>query len=154
MRRRPRAPEEPVIDRMLGIRLGLGGILIAVGTLLVVWYGVDRYGLLVGTTMGLTAGSLMHIIAALEWRDPYRSIFNADTLSNGRLVQLILVAIGLTFLATTVNGLQRILDTADLGGDQWRVCMIAVFGYLALAEIGKFALRALHVDDVGKKPAE
>jgi P-type Ca2+ transporter type 2C len=88
----------------------------------------------------------MHIIAALEWRDSNRSIFNDDTLSNGRFNLLILVALGLTFLATTLGGLQRILHTADLGGDQWRVCLIAVAAYLVLAELGKVLLRAFHLD--------
>ena len=76
--------------------------------------------------MGLTTISLLHIVAALEWRDPYRSVFNRDTIANGRFNLLMLAALVLTFLATTIGGLQRILDTVELDGDQWRVCLIAV----------------------------
>jgi Ca2+-transporting ATPase len=52
-----------------------------------------------------------------------------------------LVALALTFLVTTVPGLQRIFDTVDLDGHQWRACFVAVVGYLALAELSKLVLR-------------
>jgi Ca2+-transporting ATPase len=91
--------------------------------------------------MGLTTISLLHIVAALEWRDPYRSIFTRDTFANGRFNLLMLTALALTFLATSIDGLNTILDTVELDGDQWRVCLIAVAGYLVLAELGKFILR-------------
>ncbi len=141
MQRRPRSPDEPVIAPALGARLGFAGLLLAVGTLAVVAWAEDRYDLSVATTMGLTTISLLHIVAALEWRDPYRSIFHLDTFANGRFNLLMLTALALTFLVTTIGGLQRIFDTVDLDGDQWRVCFIAVAGYLALAELGKFLFR-------------
>jgi P-type Ca2+ transporter type 2C len=146
MRRRPRSPSEPVIAPALGVRLGFAGLLIAVGTLVVVAWGEDRYDLPVATTMGLTTISLLHIVAALEWRDPYRSIFHLDTFANGRFNLLMLTALALTFLATTIDGLNVILDTVNLDGHQWRVCFIAVLGYLVLAEIGKLIFRRVHHD--------
>jgi P-type Ca2+ transporter type 2C len=133
-----------VIAPALGVRLAFAGLLIAVGTLIVVAWAEDRYELSVATTMGLTTISLMHIVAALEWRDPYRTIFTRDTFANGRFNKLMLAALALTFLVTTIDGLQRIFDTVDLDGDQWRVCFIAVAGYLVLAELGKFILRRVH----------
>src|SRR5829696_7671032 len=141
MNRRPRSPTEPVIAPALGVRLAIAGVLIAAGTLIVVAWGEDRYGLATATTMGLTTISLLHIIAALEWRDPARSVFHRDTFANRRFNLLILVALALTFLATTIGGLNRLLDTVELNGDQWRPCLIAVIGYLVLAELAKFVLR-------------
>src|SRR5918994_2167243 len=141
MQRRPRPPDEPVIRRALGARLAVAGLLIAIGTLLVVAWAEDRYGLAVATTAGLTTASLLHIAAAYEWRDPRRSIFSRDTIANGRFNLLALAALALAFLATAVPGLNRILDTVELNGDQWRACLLAVVGYLALAEFGKFILR-------------
>ncbi len=144
MQRKPRSPDEPVIAPALGVRLGIAGLLIAVGTLIVVAWGEDRYDLLTATTMGLTTISLMHIIAALQWRDPYRSIFHFDTFANRRFNLLIVATVILTFLATTIDGLERILDTAELNGDQWRVCLIAAGAYLVLAEVAKAILRAIN----------
>ena len=144
MKRRPRSPTEPVIAPALGVRLGFAGLLIAVGTLIVVAWAEDRYDLITATTMGLTTISLLHIVAALEWRDPYRSILHRDTFANGRFNLLVLTALVLTFLATTIDGLNRILDTVSLDGQQWRVCFIAVAGYFVLAELGKLGLRRFH----------
>ncbi len=92
MQRRPRSPDEPVIARALGVRLGIAGLLIAAGTLAVVAWGEDRYDLATATTMGLTTISLLHIVAALEWRDPYNSIFRRDTFANGRFNLLMVAA--------------------------------------------------------------
>ena len=144
MKRRPRSPSEPVIAPALGVRLGIAGLLIAGGTLGVVAWAEDRYDLTVATTMGLTTISLLHILAALEWRDPTRTVFTRDTVANRRFNLLVLAAFVLTFLATTVPGLQRLLDTTGLDGDQWRVCLIAVIGYLVLAELAKVVLRRFH----------
>ena len=79
MERKPRSPDDPVIPRALGMRLGLAGLLIAVATLVVVDWAEGRHGLAIATTMGLTTTSLLHIAAALEWRDPSRSVFNRAT---------------------------------------------------------------------------
>jgi hypothetical protein len=52
-----------------------------------------------------------------------------------------LAALVLTFLATAVPGLWRLLDTVELDGDQWRACLVAVGAYVVLTEAGKFVLR-------------
>ena len=145
MHRRPRSPDDPVIPRALGVRLGFAGFLVATGTLIAVAYGEDRYGLAVATTMGLTTTALLHIAAALEWRDPRHSVFTRATIANGRFNLLMIGALVLSFLVTTIPALQRIFDTVDLDGPQWRVCLLIVLGYFVLAELGKLILR--HIDD-------
>ncbi len=141
MRRRPRSPDLPVIPRSLGVRLGVAGLLIAIATLIVVDWAEDRHGLAVATTMGLVTTALLHVAASLEWRNPDKSVFNRDTVANGRFNLLMLAAIGLTFLVTALPGLARIFDTVELTGDQWRVCLLAVLGYVVLAELGKLVVR-------------
>jgi P-type Ca2+ transporter type 2C len=141
MQRKPRPADAPVITPSLGIRLGVAGLLVAVGVLLVVAYGEDRYDLVTATTMGFVTTALLHIVASMEWRDPDRSIFNRATIANGRFNLLMLAALAMAFLATTIDGLERILDTTELSGDQWRVCLIAVIGFLAITEVSKIVLR-------------
>jgi hypothetical protein len=119
MQRKPRPADEPVIDVPLGVRLGFAGLLVAIGTLLVVAWGEHEYGLAFATTMGLVTASMLHIVAALEWRDPLRSVLNWDTLANRRFNLLILTTLALTFLVTTVDS-EPIFDTVELNGDQWR----------------------------------
>ena len=67
------------------------------------------------------------------------------TVANGRFNLLMLGALVLSFLVTTIPGLQRIFDTVDLDGPQWRVCLLIVLGYFVLAELGKLLLR--RIDD-------
>jgi Ca2+-transporting ATPase len=149
MQRRPRSPEEPVINRFLGARLALGGLFIAVGSLIVVAWAENREGLIVATTMGLTTMSLMHVVATLEWRDPRRSVFSRDTLENGRLILLMVIVIAVTLMATSLQILNRILDTTNLDGDHWRVVLIPVAAYVVLSELGKFFVRRFNLDHAG-----
>jgi P-type Ca2+ transporter type 2C len=87
--------------------------------------------------MGLTTLSLMHIVAALEAREPTGTIFKRYTIENRRFVQLIGAAAVLTFLVTTLSPLQRIFDTVALTSSQWGICLLGPIVFLAVAELGK-----------------
>jgi Ca2+-transporting ATPase len=138
MQRAPRDASAPIVDRQLGTRLVVASVLMAVLALVVVAWGEDRYDLAVATTMGLTTLSLMHIVAALETREPTESIFTRYTIANRRFVQLIAAALVLTFLVTELRPLQRIFDTVSLTSAQWGICLLGPIVFLALAELGKF----------------
>jgi P-type Ca2+ transporter type 2C len=137
MRRRPRDAAARIVDRALGIRLAISSVIMAGLALAVVAWGDHRYELVVSTTMGLTTLSLLHIVAALEVREPTASIFSHYTISNRRFVQLIGAALVLTFLVTALSPLQRIFDTVPLTSSQWGICLVAPVVYVALAELGK-----------------
>ena len=106
-------------------------------TLGIVAWAEDRYSLTVATTMGLTTLSLMHIVGALETREPTDTIFKRYTIENRRFVQLIGAALVLTFLVTALGPLQRIFDTVALTTSQWGICLIGPIVFLAVAELGK-----------------
>ena len=137
MKRRPRDASAPIVNRPLAIRLGSLALVMAVIALGVVAWGEDRYDLAVATTMGLTTLSLMHIVAALEVREPTQTIFRRYTLENRRFVQLIGVTLILTFLVTELNFLQRIFDTVSLTSSQWGICLLGPIVYLTIAELVK-----------------
>jgi Ca2+-transporting ATPase len=154
MRRKPRDASAPIIDRPLGIRLGIVSVLMAALTLTVVAWGEARYDdLVVATTMGLTTLSLMHVVAALEVREPTGTIFKRYTIENRRFVQLIGAALVLTFLVTTLSPLQRIFDTVALTSAQWGICLLGPIGFLAAAELGKLVDRKLSKDAPMAAPA-
>ena len=137
MRRRPRDAAAPVVTRALGVRLALASVVMAALALGVVAWGENRYDLVVATTMGLTTLSLMHIAAALEAREPTGTIFSRYTIANRRFVQLIAVALVLTFLVTALSPFQRIFDTVSLTSSQWGICFLGPIVFLAFAEVGK-----------------
>ena len=137
MRRRPRDAAAPVVTRALGVRLALASLVMAALALGVVAGGESRDVLVVGTTMGLTTLSLMHIAAALEAREPTGTIFSRYTIANRRFVQLIAVAVVLTFLVTALSPFQQIFDTVSLTSSQWAICLLGPLVFLAFAELGK-----------------
>jgi P-type Ca2+ transporter type 2C len=138
MRRAPRDASAAIVDRPLGIRLAVASVFMAGLTLGVVAWGEQRYDdLVVATTMGLTTLSLMHIVAALEAREPTESIFTRYTIVNRRLVQLIGAALVLVFLVTALSPLQRIFDTVALTSSQWGICLLGPLVFLVVAELGK-----------------
>jgi Ca2+-transporting ATPase len=141
MRRRPRNADAPIVDRALGFRLGIASVVMAGLALGVVAWGDQRYPLEVATTMGLTTLSLMHIIGAMEAREPTGTIFTRYTISNRRFVQLIGAALVLTFLVTALGPLQRIFDTVSLTSSQWGICFLGPIVFLGFAELGKLVDR-------------
>jgi Ca2+-transporting ATPase len=141
MRRRPRDADAPIVGRGLGVRLGVASLVMAALALGVVAWGEHRYDLAVATTMGLTTLSLMHIVAALEAREPTGSIFTRYTIENRRFVHLIGLALAFTFLVTALSPLQRIFDTVSLTSSQWGICLLGPIVFVALAELGKLADR-------------
>jgi Ca2+-transporting ATPase len=137
MRRSPRDASAPIVDRSLGLRLGFLALIMSAIALGVVAWGEERYDLAVATTMGLTTLSLMHIVAALEVREPTQTIFSRYTIENRRFVQLIGLTLVLTFLVTSLSPLQRIFDTVSLTSSQWGICLLGPVAYLAIAEVVK-----------------
>jgi P-type Ca2+ transporter type 2C len=144
MERKPRSPTEPVIRPALGVWLGSSGLMIAALVLAIVAWAENAYGLEVATTAGLAATSLLHIAAAVEWRDPQHSIFTRDTIANGRFNLLVLAAVALTLVATMIDMLNRILGTVPLNANQWGVCLLAVIVFVILSEIIKFIVRLVN----------
>jgi P-type Ca2+ transporter type 2C len=141
MRRKPRDASAPIVDRALGIRLGLAALVVSILALIVVAWGEHRYGLTVATTMGMTTLGLMHIVAALESREPTGTIFKRYTIENRRFVQLVGATLVLSLLVTTLSPLQRIFDTVPLTAAQWGICLLGPIVYLAFTELGKLAER-------------
>jgi P-type Ca2+ transporter type 2C len=137
MQRKPRDASAAIVQRSLALRLGFLALVMAVIALLIVAWAENEYGLAVATTMGLTTLSLMHIVAAVEVRDPTQTIFSRYTLENRRFVKLIGLTLVLTFLVTELNFLQRIFDTASLTSSQWGLCLLGPVVYLAIAELVK-----------------
>ena len=147
MQRRPRDANAAVVTRGLGVRLGFLGLVMAALALGIVAWGEHRYDLVIATTMGLTTLSLMHIVAALEAREPTGSIFSHYTLANRRFLQLIGISLVLTFLVTALSPLQRIFDTVALTSSQWGVCLLGPIVYLAVAELLKLIDRRSSHED-------
>jgi Ca2+-transporting ATPase len=154
MKRMPRDASASIVSRGLAFRLGAAAVVMTALALGVVAWGEDRYDLTVATTMGLTALSLMHIVAAMEVRELTGSIFSRYTIANRRFVQLIGAALVLTFLVTELDALNRIFDTVPLTSKQWGICLLAPLVFLAFCELGKLVERRADGGQAHPPPAE
>ena len=149
MRRPPRDAAAPIVSRGLAGRLTLASVFMAALALGVVAWGEARYSLIVATTMGLTTLSLMHVIAAMEAREPTGTVLARYTIENARFLQMIGAALVLTFLVTALGPLQRIFGTVGLTSRQWGICLLGPIALFLLLELGKLAERHLSRADTG-----
>jgi P-type Ca2+ transporter type 2C len=140
MDRKPRPLSQPVLSRSQWVRLIFSGLLVAFGTLVIEWnYALTDAAL--AATMGFVVFSLFNIVFGLSARSEFNTVFDRDNISDRRQLQLYGLALLLTFLATELNFLQRILKTVSLSGNQWLVCIAAAIALVLIDEVIKFFMR-------------
>jgi Ca2+-transporting ATPase len=113
------------------------GLIMAAGTLGVLWWGNDSYGDVVARTMGVTTFALFRLFHSLETADQDASLFSGSILGNRPL----LIATGLSvltiILATELGFLQRLLGTVALSAEQWVICIVVALSLLVVEEVRK-----------------
>jgi Ca2+-transporting ATPase len=113
------------------------GLVLAVGTLGVIWWGTGAYGEAVARTMGLATFSFANIWFALETADEDRSVFDGSILENPTLLKAAGLAIVAAIAATELGLLNRILETVPLSLDQWVICIIVSLAVVVVIEVKK-----------------
>ncbi len=141
MERRPRPVDEPILPRPLLLWLTVLGLVLGLTALGVIWWADDAHDTAVARTMGFTTFALANILLAYVVKDPLRSVFSLDALSDRRLLQMSAISLVVIVLSTELRILQRILDSVPLTGQQWLVCLIGSATVLVASEIQKFVLR-------------
>ncbi len=147
----PRPKEQPIMPRRLMSWLVFVGLVMAAGTLGILWWGNDNYGDVVARTMGITVFSLFRLFSSLETMDERESLFGGSILANRAL----LVATGLSvltiILATELGFLQRLLGTVSLTIDQWAICLVVSLSVVVVEEVRK--LLRIHAVEETTAPA-
>jgi Ca2+-transporting ATPase len=144
MDRKPRPLSQPVLSRSQWIRLIFMGLLVAIGTLAIeaTYEPVSKE---VAATMGFVVFSLFNVAFGLSARSEFGTFFNRDNLSDRRQLGLYGIALLVTFLATELGFLQRILGTVSLFGEsKWLICILSALALLLVDEVIKFFLRRSH----------
>jgi P-type Ca2+ transporter type 2C len=141
MDRKPRPINAPVISRGQWVVITVLGIIMAVGTLLLLAYAEPVIGAVAASTLALTAFSLFQVAAGLTAQDETRTVFNRDSLQHRRQVGLFGLSLALIYLVTQIGFLQRIFDTTALTLGQWLICIGAAATLVIVDEIIKFFLR-------------
>jgi P-type Ca2+ transporter type 2C len=141
MDRTPRKPKQPLLTRADTKWFVLAGLVMAIGTLAVAAGAEHNHGEQLARTMALTTFAITNLVFSFTTRDDRRSVFSLDTFGDRMFVIASLASALSIVLATSFGFLQRILDTVELTGNQWLICIGAALPIVAASEIRKFVLR-------------
>ncbi|MGZ4730353.1 MAG: cation transporting ATPase C-terminal domain-containing protein, partial [Acidimicrobiales bacterium] len=140
--RKPRPRDASIMTTGLLTTAGLVGLFMAVATLALISYGTHHYGdVAVGTSMGVTAFSLLLITAAFQARSVTASTFTTETFDNRHLNWIALAEFVLAVLITQMDVLRRVFGTVELSFRQWTLALVPAVALFFLWELGKLIAR-------------
>jgi Ca2+-transporting ATPase len=141
MERSPRKPKQPILTRTDTRWFVAAGLVMAIGTLAVAAGAEHDHGEQLARTMALTTFALANLVFSFTTRDDLASVFSVDTFSDRTFVIASLASATSIILATEFGFLRRILDTVELTGNQWLICIGAALPIVVASEIRKLILR-------------
>jgi Ca2+-transporting ATPase len=150
MQRRPRKPDQPILRRRDAHWFILAGLVMATATLTVAAWAQHEHGENLARAMALTTFSIANLTFSFTARDELRSIFNLDTFNDRTFLVSSLLSVAAIILATELRFFQRILDTAELTGNQWLICIGTGLTVVAASELWKLLRRRRDPDGVAK----
>jgi P-type Ca2+ transporter type 2C len=153
MERRPRKPDQPILTRSSTRWFALAGIVMAASTLAIIAGAEHEEGADLARTMGMTTFAIANLVFSFTARDELRSVLSLDTFGDRRFVLTSLLSAGAIILATESQFLHRILDTVELTGNQWLICIAGGLTIAVVSEIRKFLLRRQAATAPPREPA-
>jgi len=142
MSRKPRPRDASIMTTGLLTTAGLVGLFMAVTTLGLISYGTHHFGnVAIGTSMGVTAFSLMLITAAFEARSVTATAIATETFDNRHLNWTALGEFVLAVLITQMDALRRLFGTVELTMRQWSLALVPAVLLFFLWELGKVVAR-------------
>ena len=141
MERSPRKPKQPILTRPDTRWFVVAGLVLAIGTLAVAAGAEHDDGEKLARTMALTTFAIANLVFSFTTRDDRRSVFSLDTFNDRMFVLASLASAVSIVLATELGFLLRILDTVELTGNQWLICIGAGLPIVVVSEIRKLVLR-------------
>ena len=141
MERRPRKPERPILTRADTMWFVVAGLAMAAATLGVVAGAEHDEGEKLARTMGMTTFGLANLFFSFTALDRLRSVFSLEGVNDRTFLTASLMSAAAIILATELQFLQRVLDTVELTGNQWLICIGAGLVVVVVSEAWKFVLR-------------
>lgn len=154
MRRRPRKPEEPILTRPNTIWFAIAGAVMAASTLAIVAGAQHSEGSQLARTMGVTTFAIANLVFSFTARHELRSMFDLDTFNDRRFAIASLMSVAAIILATDLPILQRVLDTVELTGNQWLICIAGGSTIAVASEIRKLILRRQAAGEPAAEPVD
>ena len=141
MERRPRKPEQPILNRPDTIWFVVAGLVMAAATMAIIAGAEHDDGVELARTMGMTTFAIANLCFSFTARDKLRSVFSLDTFNDRTFLLTSLLSAAAIIFATELRFFQRVLDTVELTGNQWLICIGGGLVIIAVSEVWKFVLR-------------
>jgi Ca2+-transporting ATPase len=142
MARAPRPRDATIMTRGLLTTAGLVGLFMAVTTLALISYGTTQYdSAAVGSSIGLTAFSLLIVASSFQARSVTATALTSETFDNRHLNWTVLAEVVLAVLITQMDVMRRIFGTEQLIGEQWLLALVPAEALFFLCELGKLFAR-------------
>jgi Ca2+-transporting ATPase len=141
MGRRPRKPDQPILTRADTTWFVIAGFVMAAATLGIIAGAEHSESTELARTMGLTTFGIANLLFSFTTRDELRSVFSLDTFRDRTFLIASAMSVAAIVFATELRPFQRVLDTVELTGDQWLICIAGGFVIVVASEIRKFLLR-------------
>jgi Ca2+-transporting ATPase len=141
MERRPRKPGRPILERVDTVWFVIAGLVMAAATLGVVAGAEHEEGEQLARTMGLTTFAIANLFFSFTARDALRTVFSLDTFSDRRFLVTSAMSVAAIVFATELRIFQRFLDTVELSGRQWLICIGAGLLIIVASELRKLLMR-------------
>jgi Ca2+-transporting ATPase len=145
LKKKPKPKKEPLLTRKLVTHIFVGGLIMAIGTLLVFISYLDDS--VKATTMAFTTFAFFQFFNVLNCRNMDESIFKNGLFTNRMATWSIAATLCLHLLILYVPFLQRIFDTTALSIRELIICVAVASTILILYELWKI------VHHVAKKVA-
>jgi Ca2+-transporting ATPase len=138
MKQVPRSRDASIMTRGLLVTAGLVGLFMAVCTLWLISYGTSHYGKVeIGSSMGLTAFSLLIVASAFQARSVKGTALTTATFDNKRLNWTVLFEVVLAVLITQMDVMRHVFGTVELTVEQWALAAVPAVALFFLWELGK-----------------
>ena len=139
---KPRSRDATIMTKGLLTTAGLVGLFMAVCTLVLISYGTTHFGSPgIGSSMGVTAFSLLIVAAAFQARSVTATALTVDTFDNRNLNWTGLAELVLAVLITQLEVFRRLFGTVDLTLDQWALSLLPAVLLVFVWELGKLIAR-------------
>jgi Ca2+-transporting ATPase len=141
MQRTPRKPDRPILDQRSTHWFIIAGLVMGATTLAIIAGAEHEEGPELARTMGVTTFAITNLVFSFTARDELRSILSLETFNDRRFILTSLMSAAAIILATESQFLHRILDTTELTGNQWLICIGGGLVIGVVSELRKLLLR-------------
>jgi P-type Ca2+ transporter type 2C len=141
MERRPRKPEQPILNRSDTVWFVIAGLVMAAATMAVIAGAEHDKGEQLARTMGMTTFAIANLVFSFTARDQLRSVFSLDTFNDRTFLTASLMSAAAIIFVTELEFFQRVFDTVELTGNQWLICIGAGSAIVVVSEVRKLLLR-------------